>query len=129
MAVFAFRMEQSPEAARYVWSVNQRLGGKDFVKNPFRGYVRALREGYYVVLLTPLWPPVFLFGAFPLFAGLVFEWWWLVIVGLLFLSLGFFWSAPFFALLMGLGARKAGARGFRLVGLKKAIGVFLGGAA
>lgn len=109
MAVFCVEVNENPRSRVFFNSVMKNLGKSDIVRNPFKGDLRKMDKGLYLIDMTPIWPNIAKYGIF--FAVgpfLLFGWGWWVYPGVFLSLLGFFYSRIFFYLMMRAGLKKAG---------------------
>ena len=95
----------------YFAGVKARTGTTDIVRNPFKTKYKNIGKGVHAYLIEPLWPPVYWWSVIPFAAGIFFGKAWIIIIGSIMGSIGFFWSAPFYHLLLRIGLRRAGYKG------------------
>lgn len=118
MSVLSVLVRNCPETLNYFKEFKARLeDSSDFFKNPFKGQVVIIelknkKDLFAFINISPSYPPFFLVGLAPLVLGFILKgglaWHWMTTVGVVFLSLGFFWSPVFFFLMLRLALRKKG---------------------
>jgi len=87
---------------------------KNFVKNPFsiKAKLEEKDDLFFLMEITPLYPPVFWLGFVLLIPFIIFEWFnFFLIMPLLLLGIGFFWSKTFYLLVLKASIRKKGYKG------------------
>jgi len=111
MVFFGVEVLETKESLKFFDETIKRSNQEDFIKNPYdKGGVIKYDEGFYIVNLKPLYPRIYLVGFFALaisfiLTGKILSYYH--IIGLLILSLYFFFSNSFFMLMLYLGLRKA----------------------
>jgi hypothetical protein len=114
MAFVAAKVKNELTAQIYFDELALKLKNPLIVENPFKGSLRVYKRKDDLVVslrIEPVYPPVWWASAFFLIPCFVWPSWWLAAPGLMLLSLGFFWSPPFFFLMFFLGLRKKGYQG------------------
>lgn len=132
MVYVGLQTEKKLEAVKFFQDLNEKLSDEDIVKNPFKGSLSSFYSSdnsFFLLDITPVYPPVWYFMFIPILLGLFFAWFWLFWVGLgLLLVTGFFYSPLFFALMLLLGLRKKGYKEkIKFLSHKKIIEVFIFG--
>lgn len=103
-------VESDQNSEQYFDDTEKRFSENNIVRNPFSAEVHQLPESTYIFMIKPLYPPFLpCFGGFLvatlLFAfGLKFS--VLMILGLVLLSTGIFWTKYFFFFMLRAGMKK-----------------------
>ena len=71
MVAFGLQVTKK-EAAPVIMGIRQRLLVDDLIKNPFNGKITAHGSGFFTVVLTPVYPQVYLFSILPFIIAAVF---------------------------------------------------------
>jgi len=114
MVVFAIRTENREIVKGFMKDTNERLQEKTLAKNPYLGKTIRLRNydnkapDYYLIDMTPLYPPFYLGGLFAVMIYFIFPRKFLIVGGLIVFALGVFWSKYFMFVMLRLGLKKAG---------------------
>jgi len=108
MAYLGLEVEETEAIDKYFMEVKERLKSNDVARNPFNGCLFKIKErkALYIIVMSPLWPRFYITGVLPLLLGLVLNIEWIIIGGLLILSMAFFWSNTFIYLMLKMGLRK-----------------------
>ena len=106
MAVIGVVVEKSLILKEVFANILYRSREDSLVKNPFKINAKLYesKELFFLMDITPVYPPVYWFGLLVLIPFIVFGWFnWFLLIPILLFSIGFLWS-PYFYLLVLWGA-------------------------
>ena len=114
MTIIGVVTKKDPGAKSFFWSIIMRSKDENILKNPFKIKAQIIEEKelFFLMDITPIYPPVYWFGFIVLIPFIIFQWinWFLLIPGAL-LSISFFWSAPFYLIVLFVSLKKKGYKG------------------
>jgi len=115
MAIIGILTDKTNLSFNFFRSVIYKTSDTSLLKNPFsvRSKLKIQKkELFFVMDLTPVYPPIFYFGFLLLIPFIVFQWINIFLVlPILLIMLGFFWSSTFYLMLLLAGLRKDGYKG------------------
>ena len=127
MAIVGLVTDKDPKAVDcFRKIIDKSKAEKGIAKNPFniKHKIKLGSEDLFFLLdIEPVYPPVYLYGLIILFVVLVFKWFnWFLLLPLCLLGLGFFWSPPFYYIMLFFSLKKNGYKGkIKVLSLKKII--------
>lgn len=116
--------EKDPMLIDVFQSIIEKSKSHDLLKNPFKINAKIYKSNklFFLMDITPIYPPVFWFGFILLIPFLIFQWFnFFLIIPLLFICLGFLWSSTFYLIILKASIKKQGYKGKLIVLSKKEI--------